>query len=375
MARPNQTRTLATPHGTLRLPAFLPDATRGAVRAVDADDLRACGVQAVVVNTFHLAANPGTSVVAELGGIHRMMNWAGPVLSDSGGFQIHSLLAGGSAAGAATREGFHYRLDRAGPRKNLSAEGCIRKQVRIGSDICVCLDHCTHPSEPPEQQDLSVRNTIAWAHAGRAEFDRLTTRHAEKPMLFAVVQGGNDPDRRRRCADELLAVGFDGYGFGGWPVADDGRLVETVHQVAELIGPARLLWALGIGKPHHVAAAAEWGYDLFDCVIPTRDARHNRLYVFRQWPPRLAGGDADFYETLHVQDKRYVRDAAPVDTTCDCPCCRAYSRAYLHHLFHVRDCLAYRLATLHNLRFYTRLMAAVRAQRDAAGAKPETAEA
>jgi queuine tRNA-ribosyltransferase len=179
--------------------------------------------------------------------------------------------------------------------------------------------------------------------------------------LLAVVQGGSCRDLRRRCAEALAQIGFDGYGFGGWPVDDAGRLVDAVAMTAELIAPDRPKWALGIGKPEHVVAAAAMGYDLFDCVIPTRDARHSRLYAFL--PGRDLALEGPFYEPVYITDDRYIRDGRPIEAGCDCLTCTRYSRSYLHHLFHVRETLAQRLATVHNLRFYARLMERLREQR------------
>ena len=340
--RTSSTPHLSTRHGELALPVFLPDATRGVVRSVDAADLASAGVRGVCVSALHLASNPGAGAVRAAGGIHKLMGWDSPVLSDSGGFQIYSLLAESPRSGSVTAKGFRYRLDPSGGKKLLTAAKSIQVQRRLGSDICVCLDHCTHPAAPPDEQAASVANTLAWAKACREEFDRSAA--ADGTKLFAVVQGGADAEGRRRCAEGLLAIGFDGYGFGGWPLDDAGRLIDAVAQVAELLPADAPKWALGVGKPENVAAAAAMGYGLFDCALPTRDARRGRLYA-------SAGDD---YERLHITDARYVRDGAPVDPECDCLCCRRYSRAYLHHLFHIRDSLAGRLATIHNLRFYTR---------------------
>ena len=351
-------RVLETVGGPLRLPAFLPDATRAVVRCVDSADLAAAGVQGLVACAFHLARRPGTQVLRAAGGLHEFMGWRRPVLLDSGGFQVFSLLRDSPKLGRVTKQGFQYRREAGEPRKLLTPEKCVRQQLRMGADAVVCLDHCTHGEAPAEVQRRSVEHTIAWARRGREEFQRLAGDRPRRPMLFAVVQGGRDPDLRRRCAEALLEIGFDGYAFGGWPITGDNELSEMVHLTAELLAGRGPLWALGIGKPEHVVTAAGLGYDLLDCVIPTRDARHRRLYVWRDEP---AAG-ARFYEQLYIQDERHTRDAGAVDATCDCACCREYSRGYLHHLFHIGDALASRLATIHNLRFYTRLMAHLRGE-------------
>ncbi len=353
-------RLLTTAHGELRLPAFLPDATRAVVRGLDSDDVRACGIGGVVINVFHLQNRPGISVIAAAGGAHHFMRWPGPILSDSGGFQVYSLLVQSPDLGTATRRGFRYRLERRGTRRLLTPAKCIQLQFRLGTDVAVCLDHCTHPSAPAAEQRSSVEHTVLWARACRDEFDRLAGETGRRPLLFAVVQGGADAALRRECAERLVEIGFDGYGFGGWPIGEDGRLTDAVARVAGLVPRDSIRWALGIGKPEHVVSAARVGYDLFDCVIPTRDARHGRLYVFAGPPEGARLEGREFYERLYPQDKELVRSGAPVDPTCDCLCCRTCSRGYLNHLFAIRDTLAWRLATIHNLRFYARLMDCLR---------------
>jgi queuine tRNA-ribosyltransferase len=200
-----------------------------------------------------------------------------------------------------------------------------------------------------------VEHTVEWAKTSRRTLDELADRTGERRPLFAVVQGGGDRDLRRECASRLAEIGFDGYGFGGWPVAEDGRLVDEVASVAEFTPADVPLWGLGIGKPENIAKAYALGYRLFDCVLPTRDGRRGRLYV--------RGGNEDTgYSYVYINDRKHVRADRPLDESCDCPCCERYSRAYLHHLFAVRDVLALRLATIHNLRHYTRLMAELRAR-------------
>jgi len=361
-------RALATAHGPLRLPAFCPDATRAVIRTVEALAAAACGIEAVMVNVLHLSSHPGTSLVRAAGGIHPFMAWKGPVLSDSGGFQVLSLIQQSPELGSVSPRGFSYRLDRGHARKTLTPERCMQQQFRLGADIMFCLDHCTHPSHPAERQRESVAHTIAWARRCRQEFDRrLAQRGGEegRPLLFAVVQGGSEPALRRECAEALLETGFDGYGYGGWPVGSDGALVEAVGQVAELTPPDAPRHALGVGKPESIVRCARMGYDLFDCTLPTRDARHARLYAFTGAPAHLSLEGSDFYEYVHMQDERHARDRRPVDEHCDCPCCLDYTRAYLHHLFVIRDALAHRLATLHNLRFYAQLMQRLQAERGA----------
>jgi queuine tRNA-ribosyltransferase len=284
------------------------------------------------------------------------MGWPRPILSDSGGFQIFSLLKESPNLGSVTKKGFRYRLDAGDKTRTLTPEKCIQRQFRLGADIIVALDYCSHPDAPPEQHRQSVEWTLDWGRACRREYDRLADQTGRRPLLFAAVQGGDDPALRGRCVEGLLEIGFDGYGFGGWPVDDEGRLREMVSHTAEIVPREFPLWGLGMGKPEGVVESVALGYDLFDCVIPTRDARRGRLFAFRGPSDQVSLASPDFYESVYIQDAKYIRAGVPIDEHCDCHCCRNYSRAYLRHLFDIRDSLSARLATLHNLRFYQRLM-------------------
>ena len=386
------TDALRTPHGDVPLPAFFPDATRGVLRSLDAADLEACGVPGLVVCAFHLARRPGSKALAAMGGIHRLMGWARPIISDSGGFQVFSLIRQNPRLGTITNREAIFRSAEGQKAQRLSPEKSIQIQLRLGADILVCLDDCTHPSAPPSEQAASVARTIAWAERCKAEFERGEGRQPRRdrlkaelrtedrlkaglqteeggvrspafrrpsaedarPLLFAVVQGGADPELRRLCARELVAIGFDGYCYGGWPFDAEGRLVSDILALtAELLPADKPRYALGIGNPAALIACVRMGYDLFDCALPTRDARRGRLYVF--------GGEGQLsHRRLYIRDAEHRRDARPVSEACDCLCCRAYSRAYLHHLFAVGDSLAWRLATIHNLRFYTTLLGRLR---------------
>lgn len=360
---PRDRAVLSTAHGDLSLPAFLPDATRGVVRTLDAADLQAAGVAGLMVNSLHLSTRPGATLVARLGGIHRFMGWDGPVAADSGGFQVYSLIAESPRNGSISTRGFTYRMGGKDKKRTLTPEKCIQKQFEVGADILFCLDHCTHPGEDRAAQERSVDHTVAWARKCREEFDRRLERasgRTGRPLLFGIVQGGEDRDLRRRCAESLLEIGFDGYGYGGWPIAPDGSLVDAVGWVAELLPGEFPRHALGIGNPGNLVDAFALGYDTFDCVLPTRDARRKRLYTLTCDLDGVRPGAGKFYRYLYIDDERYARDPDPVDDRCDCPCCRRYSRAYLHHLFQIRDAAASRLATVHNLRFYTRLTARLR---------------
>lgn len=354
-----------TRRGALAVPTFLPDATRAAVRGVTSADLRGIGIEGVVVNAFHLMRRPGVRVVQAAGGIHRFMDWDGPILSDSGGFQVWSLIRQDPARGVIRDNEVIFREPSTGEKWNLTPERVVQLQLRLGSDVLVCLDDPTDAETPDAEQERSVERTIRWARRSREELDRqLDGRRAggDPPRLFAVVQGGSVERLRRECAAELASIGFDGYGFGGWPLAADGSLLaDALRWVADALPAAAPKHALGIGRPDHVVTADALGYSVFDCALPTRDARHGRLYAFRAgWHDRRPRPGDDFYRAVRVHDARHRVAQGPIEDGCDCPACERHTLAYLHHLFKVGDTTAERLATLHNLRFYVRLFALLR---------------
>lgn len=356
------TTELTLPHGRLPLPLFLPDGTQGVVRSVDARDLARCGVTAVQMNVFHLMQKPGSSTIQALGGLHKMAGWDRPIFTDSGGFQVYSLLRQNAKSGAISDKGATFRPEGSGRKFHLTPEKSVQLQLSYGTDVVICLDDCTHADDPPAEQEKSVRRTVAWARRCRAEFDRLLAEKGlaagPRPLLIAVVQGGASLALRRQCAEQLLAVGFDGYGYGGWPLDADGNLLtEMVTAVRDLI-PARFtLHGLGIGHPANVVTCARLGYQIFDSTMPTRDARHGRLYTFTVDPhaTRLDAG-GDFFQYIYIKDQKHIKTDRPLSPFCDCPVCAHYSLGYLHHLFKLNDALYPRLATMHNLRFMTQLM-------------------
>lgn len=352
---------LATAHGMARLPTFFPDATRGVVRAIDAQDLQRIGVQGLIVNSFHLTNTPGVGLVKSQGGIHRFMGWSGPIISDSGGFQAMSMIRENARYGTISDAGIVFTNVDAGHKKlKLTPEKSIQIQFDLGSDVMMCLDDCPHPEASPDEVRVSVQRTIRWARACKAAFaQQLAGRgiaDRERPLLFGIIQGGYDKHQRWLCAEALIEIGFDGYGFGGWPLTPEGELAESIlAYTARLMPDETPKYALGVGSPDAVIRCTAMGYQVFDCVLPTRDARHQRLYV---WEPEA--GPPLAHGFLYIQDARHKRDGRPVSEVCDCPACTHYTRSYLHHLFEIQDALAPRLATMHNLRFYTQLMERLR---------------
>ena len=343
----------------LQMPAFLPDATSGYVRAVDSQDLQNVNIQALVMNTFHLMQRPGSSTIQSFDGLHRFADWPGVIITDSGGFQAYSLIHESDRFGSLSDRGIIFRPEGRDRKFILSPEKSIQLQISYDSDIVICLDDCTHVDAPREEQELSVRRTLDWAKRCKQEYlHQMDQRQLDKefrPLIFGVIQGGGYPDLRKECAEGLLEIGFDGFGYGGWPLdAQNNLLTEMVSLTRELVPAEFPMHALGIGHPINLVKTYRLGYDIFDCALPTRDARHGRLMRYTV-PPETPLTGEDWYQYVYAQDKKYIKDNRPVSEYCDCPVCTHYSLGYLRHLFKTGDWLYQRLATLHNLRFMTQL--------------------
>ncbi len=351
---------LETPSGALTLPTFLPDATRGVVRAVDSADLERCGVEGLVMSAFHLMQHPGSTTIQALGGLHALSGWKRPIITDSGGFQVYSLIHQNPKAGTIRDKGATFQLDKGAGKDakkiNLTPEKSIQLQLSYRSDVVVCFDDCTHVDAPESDQRESVRRTILWAKRCKIAFERLLKERRDdsaRPLLFGVVQGGGSRELRRMCAESLLEIGFDGYGYGGWPLdGAGGLLTEMLAYTRELIPTEFPMHALGVGHPVNVRDCFRLGYQLFDSAMPTRDARHGRLYALEG---AITSG-SDWLRYVYIGDNKHIKDSQPLMAGCDCPVCQRYPAAYLHHLFKINDSIYLRLATLHNLRFMTRLI-------------------
>ncbi len=375
---------LTTRKGVLATPFFMPDATRASVRGLSTSDIWETGVEALVVNTYHLYLQPGTELIkktqkesADQGGVHAFMGWNGPLLSDSGGYQIYSLIHKHAEMGRITDDGAEFRSVLDGSKHLITPERAIAIQFDLGTDMIVCLDDPRPNDASREDIVKAVDRTLRWARRCRTEYDRqCETRgfdDATRPLLFGVVQGGIHVDERQRCATGLASIGFDGYGFGGRHIDDAGNFLEDIlAATANAIPEDSPRFALGIGTPSDIVRCHILGWDMFDCVIPTREGRHGRLFLWGQSGiqnpvSRFMGdarsgnhADSDFYWTINIQNERFGEDFSPVDPTCDCELCVQHTRAYLRHLFKVVDPLAGRLASTHNLRFYMRLMETLR---------------
>jgi queuine tRNA-ribosyltransferase len=329
---------LLTPHGGVDTPAFMPVGTGGTVKSLTPDDLRAIGVQIVLGNTYHLMLRPGPGVIAELGGLHRFMGWDGPILTDSGGFQVWSL----SRIRTITEAGAVFRSPIDGSEHFLSPERSIEIQAALGADLIHPLDECLgYPADRPATE-RSLELTLRWALRSKKAHAPAASRQA----LFGIVQGGTYADVRERAARETVALGFDGYAIGGMAVGEPKAMMYDLTEcVATLLPTGQPRYLMGVGKPDDLIESVARGIDMFDCVLPTRNARNGQAFT--------AGGP------LVIKQARYTRDPAPIDEGCGCYTCSRFSRAYVRHLFVSGELLAYRLLTLHNLHFFVGLVRAM----------------
>jgi len=338
------------------LPIFFPDATRAVLKTLDSEDIKNTHTLGVLVNTFHLYQDPGYEVIKNFKGVGNFMNWSGGVISDSGGFQVMSLAKTMGGNKAVTDIGVTFKMD---GKKILFTPGMsIKLQLELKSDMVVVLDDFTDPKDNYEKAKISVERTLKWARECRQIFDKLVAQKKltkeNTPYLLGVVQGGKYSDLRKYCTQELVKIGFDGLGYGGWPINKDGTFdYESAQIIADSTPKNYFLYALGIGKPHEITALVKTGWNIFDCVLPTRDARHKRLYVSKNQ-------DYSDYEYYTPDKNIYYRDQRPISEFCDCLLCQNYSRSYLAHLFRIKEITALRLATIHNLRFYSKLMETLR---------------
>ncbi|HWT30799.1 MAG TPA: tRNA guanosine(34) transglycosylase Tgt [Propylenella sp.] len=377
---PRKPRSAADAGGGVRtenLPdgiVFMPDATYGVVRSVGPDDLAAAGVRIVMTNSYHLSRRPGVTTVQALGGVKTMLGWDKPIATDSGGFQAYSIIRSNPKLGRVSRDGLVFSTEARQPPIRLTPEKAIQNQLRIGSDILFCLDDCTHAEADDSEQELSVERTIAWARRCKDAFERGVSQRrfsGEPPRLFAVVQGGRNLGLRRRCAEALLEIGFDGFGYGGWPIDEQGQLLADLLEMTRDLIPAELpMHALGVGHPASIVACAGFGYTLFDSALPTRDARRGRLYTFREAAPEIDRPAGEWLQFIYIDDDKHIKSAAPISSHCPCPVCQRFSRGYLRHLSQLEDGLFFRFATIHNLSFMRQLTDLISARlRNGNGAK------
>jgi queuine tRNA-ribosyltransferase len=347
--------------GKLPLPVFFPDATRAVVKSIDTSDLEETKTPGILVNTYHLFKDLGEDRIKKIKGIGDFMGWTGAIISDSGGFQVGSLIKANPKFGKVTDDGaiFHPNGEKS---VKLTPEQSIKFQMELGVDMVVVLDDFTDPKASYNEAKQSVERTIKWAERSKKEFEKICKKKKlndkTRPYILGVVQGGKYPDLRVYCATELAKIGFDGFGYGGDERMDDKTLnYDILEVIAKNTPEDYFLYGLGVGKPEDIVKLVKMGYNIFDCVLPTRDARHRRLYVYNSDSIKnIDLRKKKFYSFLNPDKKDLLNDNGPVSKACDCITCTKYSRAYLAHLFRTGDFTAGRLATIHNLRFYSILM-------------------
>jgi queuine tRNA-ribosyltransferase len=330
---------LRTAHGEVRTPVFMPVGTKATVKTLDPDELRGLGAQMILGNTYHLHFRPGDELIAELGGLHRFMAWDGPILTDSGGFQVFSLR---DTLLKLDDDGVTFRSVYDGAATRFTPELAAAIQANLGSDVAMCLDVCPPPGVERRELAEAVRLTTAWAER------QVDAPRATGQLRFAISQGAADAELRRRSIEELVPLGFDGYALGGLSVGEDRELMFAATEAAAPLLPAeKPRYFMGIGDPEGILRVFQAGIDMVDCVLPTRTARTGSALT---WSGRL-----------NLRNARFARDEQPIEPGCECAACRRFSRAYVRHLLNQEELLGLRLLTLHNLRFVLDLTAGARA--------------
>jgi queuine tRNA-ribosyltransferase len=325
---------LLTAHGEVETPCFMPVGTQGTVKAMLPRDLREIGCQILLGNTYHLYLRPGHEVIRRLGGLHSFMGWNGPILTDSGGYQVFSL----GATRKISEAGVNFQSHLDGANHLLTPEKSIEIQQALGSDVAMVLDECISGDAPREYVQVSTERTIRWA-------ERCLRAQSASPqqLMFGIVQGGVFEDLRRWCVDALVSMPFDGFAVGGLGVGEgEEQLYKIGAFTAKLLPRDKPRYLMGVGRPQDIIRAVRAGFDMFDCVIPTRNARNGTLYTFKG--------------KLNIKRAEFAEDRRPVEEHCGCYACQNFSRAYLRHLYMAGEILSAQLNTLHNLYFYHRLM-------------------
>ena len=337
---------LTTPHGAVQTPAYMAVGTQGAVKAVTHRDLDDLGAEIILANTYHLYLRPGAGRIGAFGGLHAFMGWNKPILTDSGGYQVFSL----AARRKVHEEGATFRSHLDGSEHLLTPESAVDIQAQLGSDVAMVLDECLEHPASHDRASESLERTLRWARRGR---DRFVALRSEPQLTnpgqaqFGIIQGGTFPDLRRRSVEGTVAIGFEAYAIGGLSVGEPiPEMYDVTEQTAPFLPPDRPRYLMGVGTPVDLVECVARGIDMFDCVLPTRNARNGQLFTSTG--------------RLNIKNAEYADDKGPLDALCDCYTCRNFSRAYLRHLFHAGEMTAGTLNTLHNLHFYLDSMRRIR---------------
>ena len=387
---------ITTQHGDIILPAFMPDATYGSIKAISFSDAAKAGVKEIVTTTLHIEQKIGSQFIKEMGGVHKFFGWERPILSDSGGWQVFSLIQKSTPSAFGTsplkrgrrKEGVNFITEagcsfidpETGNHMLLTPESSQVIQHNLGADIVTALDNPILGNVSLKERKECVRINTLWAKRSKAKFlelyqeisDKSLTsprlspnRRGSNSLIGCVIQGGNDFELRKQSAEELLELDFDLYNFGGMPLhtgitwlteSPKGFYHEMLEYVVKLIPDNKIKYAMGVGQPEDIAYCVDIGWDLFDTVLPTRNARHGYLYVSEGEGDQTRGYKNMNYDVQHIKTEKYKFDKNPIDKNCDCECCKTVSRAYLRHLIRMNEASGLRLATIHNLRFYSKWM-------------------
>lgn len=389
---------IKTKHGDILLPAFMPDATYGSIKAASFEDVKKSGVNEIVTTTLHIEQKFGSQNIKDFGGIHKFFGWDKPILTDSGGWQVFSLINKNINQKVKRLKAGKKRLSQnkiselgcsfidpdTGNQSLLTPESSQTIQFNLGSDIVTVLDNPILGNATYKERKECVDINTKWAKRSLSEFLKLhklknLKDSQDRPLIGCVIQGGNDTELRKQSAEELLELDFDIYNFGGMPLhtpetwkteSKEGFFHEMLEYVSNLIPNEKLKYAMGVGQPEDIAFCVEVGWDLFDTVLPTRNARHGYLYVSegqgevtRSYSPQSSkSGNKLSYDILHIKNERYKLSDEPIDKNCNCETCKTVSRAYLRHLLKIGEASGYRLATIHNLHFYAKWMELIRSE-------------
>ncbi len=332
---------IKTSHGEIDTPNFAPVGTVGAVKTLASSEVKQAGAQFILSNAYHLHLRPGADIIKQAGGLHKFMNWPGPILTDSGGYQVFSL----APLRKIKPDGVEFQSHIDGSRHFFTPEYVVEFQMILGSDIMMVLDECVHYPAAKDYTEGSLKLTIDWAKRSKKFYEQRTINNEQQ--LYGIVQGGTYPDLRKQAVEQLLDIGFDGYAIGGLSVGEPRDLMyEMINTTVPLLPEDKTRYLMGIGMPQDIFEAIENGIDIFDCVVPTRNGRNGTAFTFEG--------------KIVIRNAAYSKDFRPVDAHCDCFCCKNYTRAYLRHLFSIDEILALRLLSLHNIHFYAKLMGNIR---------------
>jgi len=346
-------------HGKLYAPFFMPVATLAVMRNISAMEMKKIGAQVLLANTFHLYSRPGVEIIKKAGGLHKFMSWEKPILTDSGGFQIFSLgkkSKPGKNFITVKKNGVEFISPFDGQKEFFTPEKVLEIQKNLGVDIAMVLDECVEYPCTRKRAEEGMERTFQWARKAREWMDK----NKKRPQIFGIIQGSVFKDLREKSAQQIKKLDFDGYAIGGISVGESKTEMQKALKCAEKFLPKnKPRYAMGIGYPEDIVKAVKQGIDMLDCVVPSREGRHGRLFIIKNKSDNFLKRK-NFYQTINIKNAKYKKDFSPVDKFCDCLLCKNYTRAYLRHLFKIKDGLAFRLGSLHNLRFYFRMMNSLR---------------